>query len=988
MSPQARAAPAGSSLERRDTMSVAAETGAAGSRPAEDFGRLRPGQAGPEGRMKVIVAVHGIGDQTQNETIQAVAYGLCNYCDRPTAIPLGRFRPARDGHVVFSPQSPPDPELPTGLGFAEVYWAEITRQHADKGYSLEEAKRWARTLVDRLRMRSQARPTILVADDYRHIDREIERLIFPGGSGALSVPERETIHLLIQRVIRAELGRTDLVRITMTAANGSELRAYLDGIAGDPRRGGRPLDDDRFRDLQASVNGVIDRRCRQVKGRLLLDRDFRWILTPLKSWWRLNPQAVPSATVAEVIREFEAGLLAAIAAIEGWPRGLSHDVSRAIWQGIAPGRRLPRDVAAEIQRRIDERIRLRTGWGRIDYDSRDYQAICAVLTDMISTAKVIENLLKYGERLGMPPFNLNKVLVSFLGDVQYVADFADVRRSILGRFGAVMEAAVSQFRDGEVYIVAHSEGTVVAFLGLLEALSRPDPPAWAKQVLGLMTIGSPIDKHLALWPELWDDYREGPRSVPLRLEDRIRWRNYNDRGDPVGFELDTARDWLEEHGWDDVFEFEPEHDYVFSRYWFPGQAHNDYWKDPIVFGHFLETVIDRGSGWRVGYPEPDPYEDAPRKDNFWAKVTCGTMPYLLAAGLLFLGVYILYKSVDTYFRGGRADAKPHVVVIPAAPEPPSTPTPAPSLARAGPILGAVGPAAAGALAQAAPRRDGTRRAAQVLRIEPEPAEEVPGPWSVFRNVAGITALLAGMTLLARLPRLSRDKAYCWWVGCALFLAGVLGYEVGVEPGLRFWLIDWSPEISPSFVLAAALGGLCLGKWLRSTLRPGWQNLWLTWAADLAVAIAAGAAFGILDWSSHLSSRIGTDPIPVIAFWVAILAILIVREYPDWGLGPLLWAGGIGVSFIVVGRMVAHAIGKLPVGDLWPVVPGCIAFLYLWWLAALVFDMTFFWHAYIRSSFGIRQIRRLTGCPEDPEAAPRRTRARPGQAHATGRPGDA
>jgi hypothetical protein len=35
--------------------------------------------------------------------------------------------------------------------------------------------------------------------------------------------------------------------------------------------------------------------------------------------------------------------------------------------------------------------------------------------------------------------------------------------------------------------------------------------------------------------------------------------------------------------------------------------------------------------------------------------------------------------------------------------------------------------------------------------------------------------------------------------------------------------------------------------------------------------------------------------------------------------------------------------------LWPVVLSVAAFLYLWWLAAGLFDLVFIWHRYIRGN---------------------------------------
>src|SRR5258707_2775573 len=95
-----------------------------------------------------------------------------------------------------------------------------------------------------------------------------------------------------------------------------------------------------------------------------------------------------------------------------------------------------------------------------------------------------------------------------------------------------------------------------------DAPSRPEPnidpnvheiPDWLKRVRGYMTIGSPIDKHILLWPRLWKKLNPQLANGMFSGE-RIRWRNYYDYGDPVGFKLDSARLWLH-HVNCEAFEF-------------------------------------------------------------------------------------------------------------------------------------------------------------------------------------------------------------------------------------------------------------------------------------------------------------------------------------------------------------------------------------------------------------------------------------------------
>jgi uncharacterized protein involved in cysteine biosynthesis len=290
----------------------------------------------------------------------------------------------------------------------------------------------------------------------------------------------------------------------------------------------------------------------------------------------------------------------------------------------------------------------------------DFSLASGVVEEVIETVAVMQSLLAVTEKAGIFKFDLAPMLRDYVGDVQLVADFRQHRETIVFRFHRVMERLVALATARcqcapEVYIVAHSEGTVISFLGILQALSTPtvsDPKDgkqvistdWVQSLRGFMTIGSPIDKHILLWPKLWEGMAlksdmqgdavtqvERPGG-PITLPSRIRWRNYYDFGDPVGFALDTARAYLDHRGCR-AFEFEPVHDIGFSRYWLPGKAHTDYWTDGDVFGHFIENVVlDKDTA------------KAPQNRRFRGIVSTA-IPYLLSFSLHLLAVFFIYKAV-------------------------------------------------------------------------------------------------------------------------------------------------------------------------------------------------------------------------------------------------------------------------------------------------------------------------------------------------------
>jgi hypothetical protein len=631
-----------------------------------------------QGAKKIVVAIHGMGDQYRNSTVQTVVSAFGKFARSPAGVPLGTFH-SSGALKTFQLKGPPPPAAPLDtIGFIEVYWADIPRALQKEGYIIEESKAWARTVVERVRSRFGL--------DAHNLDAE--------------GPEKQRL--------------------------------------------------------------------------------------------------------------------------------------------------------------------------RLDLHHEDYFAGADAIEEMIETFAVLGNLLFIAEKAGVLKFDLDQLLTATLGDVQIVAEFAQYRRDVLDRFHQVLAAVQKGNADAEIYVIAHSEGTVVAFMGLLEAMgrhqrlvrARPDaapdlitePLAWVKQLRGFMTIGSPIDKHLILWPDIWDDLQKPFAG----LEAKIEWRNYYDYGDPVGFRLDTARAWMKDWGWKPFFNFEDKHDYGFGRYLLPGAAHNDYWQDDEVFGHFIHTVM------KLEVPLGGGSFDQPPGSKPVIRFGCNVIPYLLVFGILWLGSYLIYKGMIAY-------------VAPGQP-------PVPALTH--------------------------------------PAREP------FWDVTGISSLLFGMIALARIPRVTRSGK---WIAVALgaFGLGAASYAWMVRESVHRWhamkLFDADRRLN-TFVFSQ------IGETARVELHShGLTGATASGAFIIALALAVA---GFAAWGSRQDLRNWTcEP------WATL------RQFFA-GARALIFPGSVCVLGIVAYRAV---VGKEGAHALWPLFLAGAAFLYLWWLATLVFDLVFVWHRYIRRS---------------------------------------
>jgi hypothetical protein len=71
------------------------------------------------------------------------------------------------------------------------------------------------------------------------------------------------------------------------------------------------------------------------------------------------------------------------------------------------------------------------------------------------------------------------------------------------------------------------------------------------------------------------------------------------------------------------------------------------------------------------------------------------------------------------------------------------------------------------------------------------------------------------------------------------------------------------------------------------------------------------------------------------------------------LRQMIWLGGLALVAIAI---LNHVFADTDHGPLWRVLVAILAFLYLWWLAALLFDLVFVWHRYIHHDVALKFLR--------------------------------
>ncbi len=567
----------------------------------------------------------------------------------------------------------------------------------------------------------------------------------------------------------------------------------------------------------------------------------------------------------------------------------------------------------------------------------DFSLAAEVLEEIVDTVYVLENLAWLGEKAGLLKFDLRKVLEEYLGDVQIVTEFELFRYSILARFHRAMEQIEKAYPKARLHVVAHSEGTVVSFLGLLHAMGHrrfvpagvsadvassakdanqklemqqvDKTPKWLKNVRGFLTIGSPIDKHLLLWDRLWKNIDLAQSRSSLQ-PGQIRWRNYYDLGDPIGYNLDTARDWLDLQK-DAVFEFCDcdlcRHDVGYARSLLPGKAHNDYWEEPEVFEHYVRSAMEVKEEAAPSAPAPpNPATVTKVGSLFRGRMVSPALPYLLCVLLLLIATLIVHKAVDGFLN-------PDV-------------DPLERYARftIGGIL--------------------------------ENSESSRGAF--LRNALCLAGLFGGMTVACCLPRLALGMRRWALLAFAFGAACYWGVSAPARHDMGVIFERVVPGSGTAGILLLALAVVLLVNWL-SVRRPSRSGLagaderrerWLFKGARPLVFCGMIAIGLVIGSQMYISHRLRHEP-PEETEDIKKARILLEKD-----------TGGTQAEREAAESIVRRydwekvRLSMMVPRPIWPVLLSGAAFLYLWWLSILIFDLAFVWHRYVRKGVALDRLR--------------------------------
>jgi hypothetical protein len=228
-----------------------------------------------------------------------------------------------------------------------------------------------------------------------------------------------------------------------------------------------------------------------------------------------------------------------------------------------------------------------------------------------------------------------------------------------------------------------------------------------------------------------------------------------------------------------------------------------------------------------------------------------------------------------------------------------------------------------------------------------------------REVLALTCLIAGTTILARMPRIVKEKIRFTWIGLGVFsLFACMFLMIFPQQTVDFLVVKFQLPVMNWFqIVAIALAAMVSVNALLLRI-PLWQLLMmLVCTGALMLLFVAGAAWLLSRQLPGHWNFVKGDARQWIGLWLTAVCLFTTllwtvnekRSGHSAGLWPLVGPGytaivGIGCALAI---MPTSKGAEKP--ELWPFFLGAVAFLFLWRLAAILFDLTFIWHRYIKQN---------------------------------------
>jgi hypothetical protein len=138
------------------------------------------------------------------------------------------------------------------------------------------------------------------------------------------------------------------------------------------------------------------------------------------------------------------------------------------------------------------------------------------------------------------------------------------------------------------------------------------------------------------------------------------------------------------------------------------------------------------------------------------------------------------------------------------------------------------------------------------------------------------------------------------------------------------------------------------QWLPETLfrrLAAWSEpVWKNWGWTCPTLVPRG--------SNVSAATAGTVSVAAV---LTLICSIVASWRPAWIPRLLPSLGLIAAAVLVIAFL--RSLDKAE-GDLWPLLLGGAAFFYLWWLATLLFDLTFVWKRFVRGAAVTDAMRRI------------------------------